>query len=63
MVLRTGFGTNTSTCTAGHYGLDPWERSLTIEGGPTWASRGGGHFIIIFNVDALYFQSVCPALY
>ena len=44
------------------YGRCTKEGSLTVEGGPALASQEGNHLLFIFNIDTLYFWSVCPFL-
>ena len=44
------------------YGLCTKEGSLTMEGGAALASQEGIHLLFIFNINILYFWSVCPFL-
>ena len=48
--------------TVSPYGLGTWEGSLIIKGVPALASQEEGHVIFIFNMDILYFWSMCPFL-
>ena len=49
-----------SKYTMGQCGLGTWEGA--IERAPALASQSGRHLIFIFNMDILYFWSVCPFL-
>ena len=44
----------------GQYGIGTWEGSLIIEAGPALVSQEERHLNFIFNLDILYFWSVCP---
>ena len=51
-----------STYTVGQYDLGTWKGSLIMEGVPALVSQKGRHLIFIFNMDNLYFWSMCPFL-
>ena len=50
-----------STYTVSHYDLGTWEGSLAVEEQAP-ASQEGRHLIFTFNMDILYFWSLCPFL-
>ena len=58
-----GLKKKASMYTESQYGLGSWEGGLTItEGAPALAFQEEGHLIFIFNMDILYFWSICPFL-
>ena len=48
--------------TVSQYGLCTKEGSLITEGGTALVSQDGNHLLFIFNIDILYFWSMCPFL-